>query len=207
MGERKGNGLTLEITDGITEHANRVALKGVFSAFGDVLACWVPPIDRRGVDNASVRFAVAQSAESAKAACDAGQVFFQGLPLKAKWRSGGGPRVGNSDIGGTVGGNSPTRNALADGDGRRQDRDRRRSRSRRRRRRSPSHDRMLPDKDSSGAMFGGDAPPALIAPQFHGMPPDMMQAMGGRPPMLGGPGGMPGMQGMQGMQTYQRQVN
>merc|ERR1719478_2067092 len=108
-GDGKGNGLTLEICDGITEHANRVALKGVFSAFGDVLACWVPPIDRRGVDAASVRFATAESAECAKTACDQGQVFFQGLPLKVKWRAGGGPRVGNSDIGGAVGGNSPTR--------------------------------------------------------------------------------------------------
>lgn len=107
MAERKGN--TLEIYEGITEHSSRVALKGVFSAFGDVLACWVPPVDRRGIDNASVRFASAMSAEAAKQACDQQQVFFQGLPLKVKYRVGGGPRVGNSDVGNIVGGNSPSR--------------------------------------------------------------------------------------------------
>jgi len=211
-GDGKGNGLTLEITEGITEHANRVALKGVFSAFGDVLACWVPPIDRRGVDAASVRFALAESAECAKQACDAGQVFFQGLPLKVNWRSGGGPRVGNSDIGGTVGGNSPTRpslkgekgggrggprsdNALDDRRDRRRDRSRsRRRRSRSRRRRSRSRDKALengPMPDPPFIEFNplADMPP----PQFGGMPPDMMMQMGGAPPM-GGPMGGPPMQ-------------
>merc|ERR1719162_2898425 len=86
------------------------------------------------VDSASVRFATAESAEAAKNACDMGQVFFQGLPLKVKWRQGGGPRVGNSDIGGAVGGNSPTRrlgNEEGDKGGGRGIRDRSRSRGRR----------------------------------------------------------------------------
>eukprot|EP00411_Alexandrium_monilatum_P059832 CAMPEP_0175509002 /NCGR_PEP_ID=MMETSP0096-20121207/10656_1 /TAXON_ID=311494 /ORGANISM="Alexandrium monilatum, Strain CCMP3105" /LENGTH=726 /DNA_ID=CAMNT_0016811149 /DNA_START=44 /DNA_END=2225 /DNA_ORIENTATION=- len=102
-------GVELEVTDGITEHSSRVALKGVFQNFGDVVACWVPPIDRRGVDRASVRFGNAASAEAAKTACDAGQVFLQGLPVKVNWRTGGGRRVGNSDLGEVAGGNSPER--------------------------------------------------------------------------------------------------
>jgi len=216
----KGNGLTLEICDGITEHANRVALKGVFSAFGDVLACWVPPIDRRHVDAASVRFAAAESAECAKVACDQGQVFFQGLPLKVKWRAGGGPRVGNSDIGGTVGGNSPTRPQLRDRSGGRGGRDgdrrggrdgdrggRRRSRSRKRDR---SRDRNMA-LENDVQMGGGnqpfnplaDAPQMMMPPQFE-MPPDMMMMQmqqQQQPPMggmsMGAMAGMPGMPSIQ----------
>ncbi|CAE7899257.1 msrA [Symbiodinium sp. KB8] len=92
-------GVELEVVEGITEHSSRVALKGVFQNFGDVVSCWVPPVDRRGTDKASVRFANAQAAEAAKEACDAGQVFLQGMMVKANWRSGGGRRVGNSDLG------------------------------------------------------------------------------------------------------------
>mmetsp|Transcript_23678 Transcript_23678/g.55228 ORF Transcript_23678/g.55228 Transcript_23678/m.55228 type:complete len:633 (-) Transcript_23678:82-1980(-) len=176
------SGLTLEITEGITEHANRVALKGVFAAFGDVLACWVPPIDRRGIDNASVRFANAQAAEAGKQACDAGQVFFQGLPLKVKWRIGGGPRVGNSDIGSAAGGRSPSREK------RREDYRNRRSRSRRRRgsrsrdrktsRRGSSRDREKRFDKEVPAVKDAPAPAALPspAPTFNEPPMDMMIA-------------------------------
>lgn len=192
-GGGKGNGLTLEIIEGITEHANRVALKGVFSAFGDVLACWVPPIDRRGVDAASVRFATAESAECAKVACDAGQVFFQGLPLKVKWRAGGGPRVGNSDIGGTVGGNSPTRQAVKDGS----KKDRRRSRSGRRRR-SRSRDRRKQSRERAlEAPPSGDFNP-MDMPMMNAMPPDMMMGGMGMGMGMGGLGGMDNMMGAPG---------
>lgn len=191
MAGRGAAGLTLEITDGITEHANRVALKGVFSAFGDVLACWVPPIDRRGVDNASVRFAASAAAEAAKTACDAGQVFFQGLPLVVKWRAGGGPRVGNSDIGGTVGGNSPTRprndnRSLRDrsrsrdkrrsrsrGGGardRRRSRSRDRDRDRSRRSRSPRDRRRSPSRENRFADTGGRSPEP---PEHPALPPPL----------------------------------
>jgi len=202
--------LTLEITEGITEHANRVALKGVFSAFGDVLACWVPPIDRRHVDAASVRFAVAESAECAKVACDQGQVFFQGLPLKVKWRAGGGPRVGNSDIGGTVGGNSPTRQSLRDrsqdrgnGGRRRGEGNGGRRRSRSRRRRSSSRNKFLENEvafPAGSEPFNPLADAPMMPPQQF-MPPEMMMQMQqpsmGMPPMgMGGGMGMPSIQAM-----------
>ncbi|CAE8596731.1 unnamed protein product [Polarella glacialis] len=109
-------GVELEVSEGITEHSSRVALKGVFQNFGDVVSCWIPPVDRRGLDAASVRFANTAAAEAAKVACDGGQVFLQGLPVKVNWRSGGGRRVGNSDLGknATVGSPSPGRSrALA----------------------------------------------------------------------------------------------
>ncbi|CAK9003775.1 unnamed protein product [Durusdinium trenchii] len=48
-----------------------------------------PPVDRRGIDKASVRFAAGEAAAAAKEACDAGQVFLQGMMVKANWRSGG----------------------------------------------------------------------------------------------------------------------
>jgi len=196
--------LTLEITEGITEHSNRVALKGVFQAFGDVLACWVPPVDRRGLDNASVRFAAQSSADAAKQACDNGQVFFQGIPVKVIFRTGSGPRVGNSDIGDRVGGNSPQkqrsrsrndsrRMALENASDRRKrsrsrSRRRRRSRSRGRRSRSRrdekgrSRDR---DKFNDEAATTAAAIAAVNAALPDGAPkvesPDMAQALAALP--------------------------
>eukprot|EP00747_Dinoflagellata_sp_TGD_P167755 gnl/TRDRNA2_/TRDRNA2_192790_c0_seq1.p1 gnl/TRDRNA2_/TRDRNA2_192790_c0~~gnl/TRDRNA2_/TRDRNA2_192790_c0_seq1.p1 ORF type:complete len:628 (-),score=172.71 gnl/TRDRNA2_/TRDRNA2_192790_c0_seq1:59-1942(-) len=176
--------LTLEIVEGITEHSNRVALKGVFSAFGDVLACWVPPIDRREIDCASVRFALQPSAEAAKTACDAGQVFFQGLPVKVRYRVGGGPRVGNSDVGNAVGGNSPSRGGNQNRGRRSRSRDNRRdrgrrSRSRRRpgrsrsraRKRSRSRDKLQDDKQLALPAMSAVPPPEMQMPPEMLMPP------------------------------------
>lgn len=173
---RKG-GDTLEITEGITENANRVALKGVFSNFGDVLACWVPPVDRRGVDAASVRFSNPAAAEAALQACEAGHVFFQGLQLKCRYRTGGGPRVGNSDVGGTVGGRSPDRGArkyiTRD---KSRSRGRRRDRSRERRRaKTPSKSRSKsaePDPMASAMLMNN-----AFNMDTTGMSPSMMGAI------------------------------
>lgn len=156
-------GVELEVTGGITEHSSRVALKGVFQNFGDVVACWVPPIDRRHVDKASVRFGNASSAEAAKSACDAGQVFLQGLPVKVDYRLGGGRRVGNSDLGESGGNNddNKARSILDAGSRRRSRSRRRRSRSRqgrrsrsRDRRRSRSRDRRRDRSKSPTHRFG-----------------------------------------------------
>lgn len=153
----------MEVLEGITEHSSRVALKGVFANFGDVVACWVPPVDRRLMDKASVRFSSSESAEAAKNACDAGQVFLQGMMVKVNWRTGGGRRVGNSDLGEAqqaeaAGGG---RAALTDGregrDNRRRSPSRRRSRSRRRRDdRSRSRDRRRRERPKAPAI--SDAP-------------------------------------------------
>lgn len=209
-------GVELEVTEGITEHSSRVALKGVFQNFGDVIACWVPPIDRRHLDNASVRFGAAPSAEAAKAACDAGQVFLQGLPVKCEWRSGGGRRVGNSDLGKDAGGNSPERGtprALVDDSrgyaahkrerdkdrDRDRDRDRRDRRSRSRRRRS--EDRALPDAPSLPALSASAAPVPVGSTQPGVSAPDWMLGLAPPPPgvpdwLAGAPGaggGGPGL--------------
>mmetsp|Transcript_87446 Transcript_87446/g.183018 ORF Transcript_87446/g.183018 Transcript_87446/m.183018 type:complete len:638 (-) Transcript_87446:90-2003(-) len=140
-------GVELEVVDGITEHSSRVALKGVFQMFGDVVACWVPPIDRRHVDKASIRFGNATAAEAAKQACDAGQVFLQGLPLKVDYRMGGGRRVGNSDLGESGNNNDQDKaraimeTAASDRDRNDRDRDRRHRRSRSRRGHDKRRDR------------------------------------------------------------------
>lgn len=205
--------LTLEIVEGISEHANRVALKGVFTAFGDVLACWVPPIDRRGIDTGSVRFATSESANAAKQACDAGQVFFQGIPMKVKFRLGGGPRVGNSDIGGTVNNRSPSpeRDKWTRGRGNQPERRRSRSRGRRRSRsrdrargggnairdrsRSRGDKARKKDRDTNSNRFGGDAAgdaqQSQLAPMNALPPPDYNQMMS-----MSSMGGYPGMGSM-----------
>jgi len=204
-------GVELEVTDGITEHSSRVALKGVFQNFGDVIACWVPPIDRRHLDNASVRFGAAPSAEAAKAACDAGQVFLQGLPVKCEWRTGGGRRVGNSDLGKDAGGNSPERGtprALMEqtnssANNRDLYRNRKRSRSRRRRsrsrsRRRRSEERALPDAPALPMIQQPVAMPVPGQPEWMmglAPPSGMPEWMGGMPG-IPGPGGIPGVPAM-----------
>eukprot|EP00929_Paragymnodinium_shiwhaense_P120634 TRINITY_DN92625_c0_g1_i1.p1 TRINITY_DN92625_c0_g1~~TRINITY_DN92625_c0_g1_i1.p1 ORF type:complete len:626 (+),score=176.77 TRINITY_DN92625_c0_g1_i1:146-2023(+) len=190
----KGQGVELEVNEGITEHSSRVALKGVFSNFGDVVACWVPPIDRRRVDLASVRFAAAASAEAAKQACDAGQVFLQGMQLKVQWRMGGGRRVGNSDLGVDASaedrrGGAGEKLALEDGSGggrRRRSRSRRRGRSRSRSRRKRSRSRKRAEA----------APPALPAPVADNGLPDWLQDIA---PPMGAPGAALALTGFAGM--------
>jgi len=195
-------GVELEVSEGITEHSSRVALKGVFQNFGDVVACWVPPIDRRLQDRASVRFGSAESAEAAKNACDAGQVFLQGLPVKVEWRTGGGRRVGNSDLGELAGNNDrqPSQAlAIQDRGSGRGGRGRspyggrsRRSRSRDRRDRSRARralrdeDKGMPALPPAPEPFAAPAPaPTPIAGAFSGIA--TAQMLSAPPPTLAPP--------------------
>eukprot|EP00927_Polykrikos_kofoidii_P029662 TRINITY_DN25620_c0_g1_i1.p1 TRINITY_DN25620_c0_g1~~TRINITY_DN25620_c0_g1_i1.p1 ORF type:complete len:211 (-),score=19.90 TRINITY_DN25620_c0_g1_i1:13-645(-) len=78
--------LALDLIEGITEFSSRMALKMLFGQFGEVTACWVPPLDFRGKEPAYVKF---QRAESAQAALDAirwGQLYLDGVKLGAEWR-------------------------------------------------------------------------------------------------------------------------
>jgi len=176
----------LEVAEGITEHSSRVALKGVFQNFGDVVACWVPPIDRRHQDRASVRFGNAQSAEAAKAACDQGQVYLQGMVLKVDWRHGGGRRVGNSDLGATdIATETNQARALLDAPRSRRSRSRdgRRRRSRSRDRRDRSKDRRRSrsrkrDRDEKPAGGMDQSMPALPAPPPAAPMPAFPEFMG-----------------------------
>mmetsp|Transcript_147915 Transcript_147915/g.368575 ORF Transcript_147915/g.368575 Transcript_147915/m.368575 type:complete len:654 (+) Transcript_147915:133-2094(+) len=212
-------GVELEVTEGITEHSSRVALKGVFQNFGDVVACWVPPIDRRAVDRASVRFGNATSAEAAKQACDSGQVFLQGLPVKVDYRTGGGRRVGNSDLGESAANNEDGKaRAIMDASGtsgrsRRSRSRRRRSRSRSRGggRRSRSRDRRRSrsrrrsrDRFAEVPALPAPAPPPLAAAppgQDFAPPPSMSAGFPGMPPtgMIAAPGFPQGGMGQLGM--------
>jgi len=219
-------GVELEVTEGITEHSSRVALKGVFQNFGDVVACWVPPIDRRHVDRASVRFGNAASAEAAKIACDSGQVFLQGLPVKVDYRTGGGRRVGNSDLGKNseqagaaddgkaraIMDNTAPRSRRSRSRGRRDDRRRSRSRDRNRTRRSRSRDRARRDRSRSRERFG-DVPalPAPTPPPLPGQQPDFPPGgppgLPGMPPMLPGvPGQPPSLTNLSGMPVPMPQI-
>jgi len=198
-------GVELEVVEGITEHSSRVALKGVFQNFGDVVACWVPPIDRRHVDRASVRFGNTASAEAAKAACDQGQVYLQGLAVKVDYRSGGGRRVGNSDLGESAMADQEQKaRAILDAPSsrpRKRSRSRRRSRSRGRRSRSKDKRRSRSRRRDRAA--GGLDQPALPAPPPTAMPPmaapmgfPAMQQLPANNPLLasiGGPLGAPAL--------------
>lgn len=76
----------LDFTGGITEYSSRIALKMLLSQFGEVTACWIPPLDARKQERAYVKFGTTAAAKAALDAAHAGQLFLDGVPLKAEWR-------------------------------------------------------------------------------------------------------------------------
>eukprot|EP00927_Polykrikos_kofoidii_P063582 TRINITY_DN58422_c0_g1_i1.p2 TRINITY_DN58422_c0_g1~~TRINITY_DN58422_c0_g1_i1.p2 ORF type:complete len:200 (-),score=41.21 TRINITY_DN58422_c0_g1_i1:157-756(-) len=76
----------LDLTQGITEYSSRIALKMLFGQFGEVTACWIPPLEHRGNERAYVKFATSKAAQAALDAAHQGQLFLDGVCLKAEWR-------------------------------------------------------------------------------------------------------------------------
>eukprot|EP00403_Amphidinium_massartii_P040981 CAMPEP_0178443272 /NCGR_PEP_ID=MMETSP0689_2-20121128/38775_1 /TAXON_ID=160604 /ORGANISM="Amphidinium massartii, Strain CS-259" /LENGTH=183 /DNA_ID=CAMNT_0020067205 /DNA_START=60 /DNA_END=608 /DNA_ORIENTATION=+ len=79
--------LELSLTDGVSELSSRLAVKMLFTQFGEVAACWLPPIDARGKEFAYVRFNTETAAEAAMEAAQSGQLYLDGVRLKAEWRA------------------------------------------------------------------------------------------------------------------------
>jgi len=75
----------LNIISGITEYTSRIELKNVFGQFGEVTACWLPPMDHRE-RGAYVKFGSTRAAELAVAAAGAGRVYLDGMRLEVEWR-------------------------------------------------------------------------------------------------------------------------
>jgi hypothetical protein len=63
-----------------------MTLKALFSQFGEVTACWIPPLEDRGKVNAYVKFGSAVAAETAMEAVTSGSFFMDGVAVKANWR-------------------------------------------------------------------------------------------------------------------------
>eukprot|EP00931_Biecheleriopsis_adriatica_P052272 TRINITY_DN30391_c0_g1_i2.p1 TRINITY_DN30391_c0_g1~~TRINITY_DN30391_c0_g1_i2.p1 ORF type:complete len:286 (+),score=50.33 TRINITY_DN30391_c0_g1_i2:119-859(+) len=76
----------LDLTSGITAYSSRIALKMMFSQFGEVTACWIPPLEHRSNERAYVKFGTTKAAQAAFNASEAGQLFLDGVSLKAEWR-------------------------------------------------------------------------------------------------------------------------
>mmetsp|Transcript_13057 Transcript_13057/g.24016 ORF Transcript_13057/g.24016 Transcript_13057/m.24016 type:complete len:207 (-) Transcript_13057:64-684(-) len=79
--------LELSLTEGVSELSSRFAVKMLFAQFGEVAACWLPPIDARGKEFAYVRFSTETAAEAALLAAQSGQLYLDGVRLKADWRA------------------------------------------------------------------------------------------------------------------------
>mmetsp|Transcript_71876 Transcript_71876/g.191725 ORF Transcript_71876/g.191725 Transcript_71876/m.191725 type:complete len:171 (+) Transcript_71876:50-562(+) len=77
---------SIDIISGLTEGTNRVSLKSVFSQFGEVEVCWVPPPNQRNDAYAFIRFKSKDIAALALQACSEGRVFLDGMPLMARAR-------------------------------------------------------------------------------------------------------------------------
>mmetsp|Transcript_121249 Transcript_121249/g.343114 ORF Transcript_121249/g.343114 Transcript_121249/m.343114 type:complete len:210 (-) Transcript_121249:101-730(-) len=80
-------GTALDITDGITDYTGRTALMQLFSQFGKVTACWIPPADHRSRERTYVKFATTQAAQAALDAARAGMIYNHGIMLRAEWRT------------------------------------------------------------------------------------------------------------------------
>mmetsp|Transcript_59287 Transcript_59287/g.111089 ORF Transcript_59287/g.111089 Transcript_59287/m.111089 type:complete len:210 (-) Transcript_59287:63-692(-) len=79
--------LALNLTAGITEFSSRMSLKSMFSQFGEVTSCWVPPVEARRKETAWVKFSTGAQAEAALTAVQAGQIYLDGVKVSAEWRN------------------------------------------------------------------------------------------------------------------------
>merc|ERR1719253_2145577 len=61
-------------------------MKQLFSQFGEVTACWIPPMDTRSRERPYVKFNTSKAAQSALDAAMAGQLYLDGVCLRAEWR-------------------------------------------------------------------------------------------------------------------------
>mmetsp|Transcript_77542 Transcript_77542/g.179757 ORF Transcript_77542/g.179757 Transcript_77542/m.179757 type:complete len:176 (+) Transcript_77542:155-682(+) len=78
---------TIEITDGVYSTTTRNWLKKEMEQFGEVDVCHMGKRDNPQEEPPWVRFCDPRSAEKAMAAIQAGQVFLDGLMIKAELRS------------------------------------------------------------------------------------------------------------------------
>lgn len=85
-GEDRYSGTSIELTSGITPVTSRVALKALFSQFGEVDAAWLPPPEMRDKEQSYLRFDTRQAAEKALKACQDGVLYIDGLCIRAQWR-------------------------------------------------------------------------------------------------------------------------
>eukprot|EP00913_Durusdinium_trenchii_P033962 g31790.t1 len=81
-----GGTTALDLVQGITEYSSRIALKMLFTQFEQVTACWIPPLEHRSNERAYVKFGTTKAAQAAYEASQAGQLFLDGVALKAEWR-------------------------------------------------------------------------------------------------------------------------
>eukprot|EP00747_Dinoflagellata_sp_TGD_P206794 gnl/TRDRNA2_/TRDRNA2_80449_c0_seq1.p1 gnl/TRDRNA2_/TRDRNA2_80449_c0~~gnl/TRDRNA2_/TRDRNA2_80449_c0_seq1.p1 ORF type:complete len:192 (-),score=42.45 gnl/TRDRNA2_/TRDRNA2_80449_c0_seq1:42-617(-) len=78
--------VSIDLIQGITEFTSRNSLKQLFTQFGEVASCWVPPAGFRGKEVAYVKFVTTYAAEQALNAANSGQLFLDGVTVKAAWR-------------------------------------------------------------------------------------------------------------------------
>lgn len=78
----------MNLTYGITDFSKRVHVKDLFEKFGELVACWLPPVGRRnGEEFGYVKFKREASAEEAFKACRRGLVDLWGVKLNVEWRT------------------------------------------------------------------------------------------------------------------------
>lgn len=76
----------VNVTEGVNDFTKRVHIKDLFEQFGEVAACWLPPVGHRHADYGYVKFKRLQSAEAAVEACRKNQVELWGKRIMAVHR-------------------------------------------------------------------------------------------------------------------------
>jgi len=147
--------MVIDITNGLTEYCNRVGLKSVMSRFGEVDACWIPPVWDRSREAAYVKFKSAEAADAALQAMGQSGVRMHGVALEGRYRVGGLDKGSGRGGGGRGADIRPATGGYRDARNRSRSRGGRRSPARGRDRRRDSRSRSRSRADGKRGNYNG----------------------------------------------------
>jgi len=78
----------INLTHGVNDFTKRVHVKDLFEQFGEISACWLPPVGHRHQEYGYIKFKREASAQAAVDACNRGQVDLWGRLIGAEIRLG-----------------------------------------------------------------------------------------------------------------------
>jgi len=78
----------VNLTEGVNDFTKRVHVKDLFEQFGEVAACWLPPVGHRHAEFGYLKFKRLDAAEKAVRACQKGQVDLWGRSIMVEFRVG-----------------------------------------------------------------------------------------------------------------------
>jgi len=80
---------SIDILAGLTEFTGSAELEALFSRFGDIEACFVPPVNHRRKDPGFLQFSTFQAATAAIEACSRAEIELQGSQVVCRYHNVG----------------------------------------------------------------------------------------------------------------------